>query len=84
MTRAGEIAHIDVILGGPEGAQALSLFINLLLCKCIYFSFTNLRPECDPRMCDTATQTDKYMTQIEDILVQARESITELEKRLRE
>ena len=35
---------IGVTLGGPEGPQAPSLFIILLLCKSIYFSFTNLRP----------------------------------------
>ena len=32
--------------GEPEGPQAPSLFVikSLLLCKCINFSFTNLRP----------------------------------------
>ena len=44
------LALIGVILGGgggggggePEGVQSPSLFIILLLCECIYFSFTNL------------------------------------------
>ena len=40
--------------------------------------------ECDPHVCDSATQTEESITQIEDELTQAKKSITDLEKRLNE